>query len=146
MLSMRLECRRQRGFMLIETLVAILIFSIGVLSLVGLQATSVRLSSGAKYRSDAALLVNELIGERGRPTASPPTCRPSSTPVPRSTRRGRPPSSAALPTSAASAPSVVVANDGQITIDIFWKAPNEDGTEPAHRPTRRLLVSDSAAT
>jgi type IV pilus assembly protein PilV len=55
--------RRQSGSSLLEAVVAIFIFSIGVLGLVGLQATSVKSSSDAKYRADAALLANQIIGQ-----------------------------------------------------------------------------------
>ena len=48
--------------MLIEVLVSILIFSIGVLALVGLQAKMTRAQSASKFRADAAYLSNELIG------------------------------------------------------------------------------------
>lgn len=49
--------------MMIEALAAILIFSLGILAMMGLQANSVKLSSDAKYRSDANMLANELIGQ-----------------------------------------------------------------------------------
>lgn len=49
--------------MLIEVLIAILIFSIGILGIVGLQASAVKASTDAKYRSEAGLLANELIGQ-----------------------------------------------------------------------------------
>jgi type IV pilus assembly protein PilV len=55
--------KQQSGVMLLEALIAILIFSLGVLGIVGLQATAVSVTSDAKYRTDAGLLVNELIGE-----------------------------------------------------------------------------------
>ncbi len=51
-----------RGAMLIEVLVAILIFSIGVLALVGLQAQMTHAQGTAKSRADATYLANELIG------------------------------------------------------------------------------------
>lgn len=47
--------------MLLEALVAILIFSLGVLSVIQLQAVSIRQASSAEYRSMAALLANDLI-------------------------------------------------------------------------------------
>jgi len=53
----------QQGSMLIEALVAILVFSMGILAIVGLQATSVKLSADAKYRADAGLLTNQLIAQ-----------------------------------------------------------------------------------
>lgn len=54
---------RQRGSTLLEALVAILIFSIGVLGLIGLQAVSIKNSIDAKYRADAAFLANQIIGQ-----------------------------------------------------------------------------------
>lgn len=52
----------QQGMMLLEALIAILIFSVGILGLVGLQANAINLSTDARYRTDAALLANQLIG------------------------------------------------------------------------------------
>jgi type IV pilus assembly protein PilV len=54
--------RKQSGSMLLEALIAILIFSLGVLGLVGVQANAIRLSTDAKYRTEAVFLANELIG------------------------------------------------------------------------------------
>jgi type IV pilus assembly protein PilV len=51
--------RRQRGFSLIEVLIAILIFSFGVLGLIGLQAKAIQYSTGAENTNRAALLANE---------------------------------------------------------------------------------------
>jgi len=53
--------RRSRGLSLIEALVSILIFSIGILGLIGLQARAIAFSSDAKFRADAAFLANQLI-------------------------------------------------------------------------------------
>ena len=52
----------QSGVMLIEALIGILIFSIGILALLGMQATAMRATIDAKYRSEAAFLANEIIG------------------------------------------------------------------------------------
>ena len=54
---------RQRGATLLEALIGILIFSIGILALVGMQALAIKHMSDAKYRSDAAFLANEIIGQ-----------------------------------------------------------------------------------
>lgn len=60
---MQLSLRRtQSGAVLLESLIAVLIFSLGVLAVVGMQASAINASSDAKYRSDAAILANELIG------------------------------------------------------------------------------------
>lgn len=52
----------QSGVMLLEALIAILIFSLGILGVVGLQASALSVSRDAHYRADAALLANELVG------------------------------------------------------------------------------------
>ena len=51
----------QRGMMMVETLIGIGLFSIGVLSLLAFQGTAINVASEAKYRSDAAFLANRLI-------------------------------------------------------------------------------------
>jgi type IV pilus assembly protein PilV len=53
---------KQSGMMLLEGLIAILIFSFGILALVGMQTVAVKQVTDAKYRSDAGLLVNQLLG------------------------------------------------------------------------------------
>lgn len=51
----------QRGIVLLEALVALLIFSVGILGLIGLQVTSVKQASAAEYRSTAVLQANDLV-------------------------------------------------------------------------------------
>ena len=53
--------QQQRGVMLIEALVGLLIFSIGILAMVGMQATSIRAVAASTYRSEAAYLANQII-------------------------------------------------------------------------------------
>jgi type IV pilus assembly protein PilV len=55
--------KQQSGVFLLEALIAILIFSMGILAIVGLQAASVKASGDATYRTNASLLANELIGQ-----------------------------------------------------------------------------------
>jgi len=53
--------RRQDGVMLLEALIGILIFSIGILAMVGMQAAAFSASADAKNRSDAAAFANDII-------------------------------------------------------------------------------------
>ncbi|MFZ2160593.1 MAG: prepilin-type cleavage/methylation domain-containing protein [Sideroxyarcus sp.] len=53
----------QRGVVLIEALVAILLFSIGVLAVAGLQASMIRNTSDTKYRADASYIAQQKIGQ-----------------------------------------------------------------------------------
>ena len=49
--------------MLLEALVAILIFSIGILAMVAMQAVAIKQTGDANYRTRATLLANRLIGQ-----------------------------------------------------------------------------------
>ena len=55
--------RRERGVMLLEALIAILIFSIGILAVVGMQSIAIKDVTSAKYRSEAAYLAQELLSQ-----------------------------------------------------------------------------------
>jgi type IV pilus assembly protein PilV len=51
---------RTRGVALIEVMIALLLFAIGILGIVGLQASMKQVQTDAKVRADAANLVDEL--------------------------------------------------------------------------------------
>ena len=53
----------QSGVMLLEALIGILIFSLGILALVGMQATALRATTDARDRTEASNLATELVGE-----------------------------------------------------------------------------------
>lgn len=54
---------KQQGIMLLEALIGILIFSIGILAMLGMQAIGMRATIDAKYRSEASYLANQVIGQ-----------------------------------------------------------------------------------
>lgn len=142
---------RQSGVMLIEALIAILIFSIGILGIVGLQSSAISASSDAKYRSEAALLANELIGKmwasnRTQTVLQTAFASPGGTEYQKwawqGVLAGSPGTTTApaagtvlgtLPGAMTSLPTVVIASSGtatlvptsMVTITISWKAPNE---------------------
>jgi type IV pilus assembly protein PilV len=55
------RARASRGLVLIDVLIAIVVFAVGVLAVVGLQSTATQQSSQAKYRADATMLANALL-------------------------------------------------------------------------------------
>lgn len=67
--------RVQRGFLLIEAMIAILIFSLGILGMIAMGGTAIGAQSDARYRTDAQRLVDEIAGnialdvDRTSPTA-----------------------------------------------------------------------------
>jgi type IV pilus assembly protein PilV len=52
----------QQGVVLIEAMIAILIFSVGILGIVGMQAAMIKNTSNSKYRADAAYIAQQRIG------------------------------------------------------------------------------------
>lgn len=51
----------QRGMMLLEALIAVIIFSLGILGLIGLQASSTTRTTQAKFRVDASQIANQRV-------------------------------------------------------------------------------------
>lgn len=52
---------QQQGAMLLEALVGMLIFSVGILGMVGMQAASIQNTASAGYRTEASYLANQII-------------------------------------------------------------------------------------
>jgi type IV pilus assembly protein PilV len=53
----------QAGIVLLEALIAILVFSLGILTVIGIQAMSIKMAGEAQWRTRAALLADRLVGE-----------------------------------------------------------------------------------
>ena len=121
----------QRGIVLIEGLIAILIFSMGILALMGLQAAQISHTNASKHRTDASYLADQIIGEMwaGGNNATLPgyACNPCTI------AHANPAivnwvtqiqANNLLPGTLANPPTIVV-NGQQVTVTIFWKVPNE---------------------
>lgn len=52
----------QQGSVLIEAMVAVLIFSMGIIALVGLQGAMIKNTVETKYRAEASLIAQERLG------------------------------------------------------------------------------------
>ena len=59
--TLRPPSHRQRGAFLLEALIGILIFTLGVLGLVALQGRAISYTSDAQYRGEAAYLANAYV-------------------------------------------------------------------------------------
>ena len=114
---------RTRGFAMIEALIALLIFMLGSLGVLGLQVSLTRATSGAKFRADAAYLANDLIGTMWSDSANLPNyanncsnhppCRNWSTKVQNTLPGGIPPTLNIDPVNAT------------VEITLNWVVPNE---------------------
>lgn len=55
--------KAQSGVALLEALIAVLVFSFGILAVVGLQANAMRITTDAKMRIDASNAANQQMGQ-----------------------------------------------------------------------------------
>ena len=60
--QMAIQPATQKGVILLEALIAILIFSMGILAVVGLQAAMVRNTADAQYRAEASYIAQQSLG------------------------------------------------------------------------------------
>ena len=121
----------QQGVMLIEAMVGILIFAIGILALMGLQTAAIGSTSEAKYRSDAAFFANQIVGEMwvlGKDSVgSFATTSGGNDQV----KRWRGDIAGALPgATGGNAASITVNADAsgtgfEVTVRVFWQKPDE---------------------
>jgi type IV pilus assembly protein PilV len=119
--------KNQSGVALLEALVGILIFSIGILALMGLQAQSIRNTVEAKYRNEAAYLANQIIGQmwvdRNNLAAydtgggANPNMVAWETQVANTLPR--------VVAGGANSPTITVAGN-QVTVTVFWQLPGSD--------------------
>lgn len=131
---------KQRGMALLESLLGILLFSVGILAVVGLQAVAVKSVAESQYRMEAGFLANEVVGEMwanrgdlalyeyagGSPGA---VLAPWVTKV-----------TGKLPGATENPPTIVV--DGTVvTISVFWQHPEEANQSPAPPPHSHTVVA-----
>ncbi|MEX8493818.1 pilus assembly protein PilV [Sphaerotilus sp.] len=116
---------RPNGFVLLEALIALLIFALAVLGLVGLQASMTRASSGAKYRADAAYLASDLVGLMWTDSRNLALYDASACAGHPPCQRWRERVSERLPTGVGQA-LVSKTEPGQVTVKVIWKAPSDD--------------------
>ena len=113
MAAERIRRRREaRGVALIEVLIALLIFMVGILGIVGLQAKAIQFSVQAEDRSRAALLAIDLVTamwEQKSPTLSDDVLKIWKSRI-----------AAALPEGSG---EVEAGDDGLVSIKIEWRTP-----------------------
>lgn len=140
----KLSKNAQQGSILLEALIAFLIFSMGILGVIGLQATAISNTLDARYRSDAAFLANQIIAHMWADslavTGTMPTSyvvQPSYACNPCTSANGNVNTQAwvaqiqsgFLPgvTDAANQPSIVI-NGNQVTVTLNWQSPQSQAT------------------
>lgn len=122
--------RAPRGFTLIEVLVVLALFSIGLVGVVAMQTRAIQVSVGAEDTSRAALLANELattMWSQGSVTLPTATVEAWTTRVGSTANGGLPNGTGSV---------TVAGNVARITVT--WRAPHEDASA-----TRRYVTDVS---
>ena len=115
--------KTQAGVMLIEALIGILIFSIGILALIGMQGAAIRNTTDARYRSEASFLANQIIGQMWVDRANLTQYQTAGY-TPRDNWVTN--VSATLPgVTGARLPTITVTADNEVTVVIQWLQPGE---------------------
>lgn len=144
-LTMKTPARKtqQQGSVVLEALISILIFSIGILAIVGLQAVSIKNVAAAKYRTDASLLVNQVIGQMwvGDKSNAALVANFSSPggagyQAWADTVAQNLPGVSGVP---ANAPTIAIDANNNATVTVFWQAPDEGAS---HNYTAIAVVTD----
>jgi len=115
----------QRGVVLIEALVSILIFSVGILAIVGLQAAMIKNTAEAKYRSEASYIAQARIGQMWADPANLATYLETDTDI-----------SGLLPSGKR---TVTQPNPGEFQVTVTWQKPGED--EVRHNFTTTVRIT-----
>jgi len=126
MTSLRL-LPRIAGSALIESLISILVFSVGLLSLLALLTATLKESDNARYRSEASLLASDLVsrmwsGERSL-TALQQRFDLQANEYQQWLQRVQ----SALPgiSTTRNAPQLLIDDQRQITLTLYWQAPSD---------------------
>lgn len=130
--------------MLIEVLISVLIFCVGVLALVGLQVSMTRSQTETKVRADASYLANELVGLMWADVTNLTSYDSSACTGYAQCNAWKIKVARALP-SASSTVTVIGAagaTPGQVTILISWTSPNGE----AHSFTTQTMVKKASET
>lgn len=121
--------RNQSGATLLEVLIALLIFAFGILGLLGMQAVASQMTGEAKYRAEAAMYADQLIGQMwGDNVANLANDYATANSGLKFTewRNQIQAAGTGLPgATGANSPTVTVDVDNVVTVTIFWQAPTE---------------------
>ncbi|WP_332107396.1 type IV pilus modification protein PilV [Variovorax sp. RA8] len=126
--------RAQRGVAMIEVLVSILLFSLGILGLIGLQTRAMNFSVDAADRNRAALLANEIASTmwlNNSITVDTSAGTAWATRIADVSKDGLPGATATV------APVTTLVNTADITIE--WAPPQRNAADKSRLTTRVTL-------
>jgi len=120
-----MPAKLQQGIALLESLIAILIFSMGIIAIAGLQGYMIKGASEAKNRSDASFVAQRRIAMMWANSANLADFAEAT-----------PATVAELP-SGTRTTTINNADRGDVTVTVKWQAPGE----PAHQYVANALIT-----
>ena len=129
--------------MLLEALIALLIFSLGILAIVGMQATAIQDLGEGRYRSDAAFLANQILADmwsNSSALASYAWAGGGNAPAQISAWVGSVQNR--LPGAVAFPPTITVAANNAVTVTVRWQQGRDKGiAAPPHSYTTVAYIT-----
>jgi type IV pilus assembly protein PilV len=116
--------KNQQGSVLIEALISVLIFSMGILALVGLQSAMLKNTTDSRFRAEASFIAQQRLGEMW---ADPDNLGNFVV------------ANQAVPTLPNGTRTVTVGANRVVTVTVGWQAPGMD----AHRYAASTHISIS---
>jgi type IV pilus assembly protein PilV len=113
----------QQGVVLLESLIAILIFSMGIIALMGLQAAMIANTTDANYRAEAAYIAQKRLGDMWANPTNLASFVEVNTNI-----------SAQLPNGTR---SVTLPSASQVQVAVTWQVPGKD----AHNVTLNARIT-----
>lgn len=118
---------RRVGSALIESLLAVLIFSVGLLSLLALLTATLKESDNARYRSEASLLATDLVSRMWSGERSLSSLRQRFDPLADEYQRWLERVQSTLPgvTNNKNLPELLIDDERTITLTLRWQIPSD---------------------
>jgi type IV pilus assembly protein PilV len=115
------------GSALIESLLAVLVFSVGLLSLLALLTATLKESNNARYRSEASLLATDLVSRMWSGERSLQSLRQRFTPAADEYQRWLERVRSTLPgvTDNQNLPELLIDDERRITLTLHWQTPSD---------------------
>jgi type IV pilus assembly protein PilV len=125
--------KHQAGLMLIEVLISILIFSIGILGMVGLQTVATQNAANSEYRTIASTLANDIVSQMWiRKSADPNNANLGGD----ITTWKAKVSASTLP----NASGTVTFANSITTVTVTWKPPSKKSTENTNQYVTQVAI------
>ncbi len=111
--------RIQKGAVLLESLISVLILSFGILALIGLQAVMVKATSASEYRANAIFIAQQQLGVMWANPATLNAYVETNADISDQLPNGK-------RTVAVTMPAVAGDPIREVSVTITWQAPKED--------------------